>query len=120
MRPMASQTRYANEYLRAALRADDARANDALSPVSRQKLRGAIVTLKVISANCAVADAFCAAVTAVVLAARASAEAAGVGALAATCITYAAHGAVSVCVYARAKEVCDVITNRDRVENDAR
>ena len=39
MRPTASQTRYANEYLRAALRADDARANDALRPVSSQKLR---------------------------------------------------------------------------------
>ena len=39
MRPTASQTRYANEYLRAAMRADDARANDLLSPVSTQKLR---------------------------------------------------------------------------------
>jgi hypothetical protein len=81
---------------------------------------GAMVTLKVMSACCASADAACAVVTAVVLAARASARAAGVGALAATCVMYAAHGAVSVCVYARAKEVCDVITSRDRVENDAR
>jgi len=81
---------------------------------------GAMVTLKVMSACCASADATCAVVTAVVLAARASARAAGVGALAVTCVMYAAHGAVSVCVYARAKEVCDVITSRDRVENDAR
>jgi hypothetical protein len=78
------------------------------------------LTLNVASACCASADAARAAATAAALAARASAEAAGVGALAATCIMYAAHGAVSVCVYARAKEVCDVITNRDRVENDAR
>ena len=38
MRPTASQARYANEYLRAALRADDAEAS-VLSPVSSQKLR---------------------------------------------------------------------------------